>query len=265
MTNPSVFCLMLTADRQAFAERAVRCFLRQTYENRRLLIYDTGLRPFLLSHEDSRITVIRLSGVKRNIGQARNRAMSWATSHDDIVCHWDDDDWSGPERIADQVRLLAEIGADAVGYREMLFADTRNSHKECTCADDPESGDCPLYEPTEAWLYRNTDPRYMISTSLCYWRKTWERVHFADTQVREWKPFLSGDLKTVGVSANNCDPVHDHGSENVSIPAMIAEIHGSNTCAHESLNPQGVNRDGSPAWTRVPEWDATVKNILEAA
>ena len=40
----------------------------------------------------------------------------------EILIHWDDDDYSHPNRIAEQVALLQSSGADAtVGFREMLF------------------------------------------------------------------------------------------------------------------------------------------------
>lgn len=42
MTQPRVVCLCLTADRPAMTDRAVRCFIDQTYVNKHLLILDTG-------------------------------------------------------------------------------------------------------------------------------------------------------------------------------------------------------------------------------
>lgn len=249
---------MLTADRQALADRAVRCYLSQTYEPRYLFILDSGRTayelPEIRPNPNARITVVHGEFSPRlNIGQLRNFAMT-LLSRCDIVCNWDDDDWSAPERIADQVKLLQESGCDAVGYREMLF--WRHEHySEYLPTLGASAETHTLHHPGEAWLYRNTDPRYIISTSLCYWRKTWERVPFAVTPIREWKPWFEGGVQTFGA----LDQTLGGG------PKMIAEIHGSNTCAHEALNPRGVNRDGSLAWTRVPEWDARVRQILEAA
>ena len=252
---------MLTANRQALADRAVRCYLSQTYEPRQLLIWDTGSTPYQLPDippdNGRRITLVHCEHTPPlKIGQLRNQALGFGRGGE-IICHWDDDDWSAPERIADQVRLLTESGCDAVGYREMVFW---RSPREVRAASDMsaaalESGASSELLPGEAWLYRNTDPKYIISTSLCYWRKTWERVPFADTQVREWKPWFDGGVQTFGA----LDQTLGGG------PKMIAEIHGGNTCAHTALDPRGVNRDGSLAWTRVPEWDERVRQILEAA
>ena len=44
----------------------------------------------------------------------------------DILVHLDDDDYSHPNRIAEQVVLLQSSGADCVGYREMLFWQNRS-------------------------------------------------------------------------------------------------------------------------------------------
>jgi len=47
-------------------------------------------------------------------------------------------------------------------------------------------------------------------------------------------------------------------------PAMIAELHGGNTVKQTLDDPRQVNPDGTPYWTRVVEWDARVRQILES-
>jgi glycosyltransferase involved in cell wall biosynthesis len=44
MTPPLVSCLLPTRDRPAFLRQALRCFARQTYPNRELLVLDNGTR-----------------------------------------------------------------------------------------------------------------------------------------------------------------------------------------------------------------------------
>ena len=50
----------------------------------------------------------------------RSMRQSRAMTTHDILIHWDDDDYSHPNRIAEQVALLKSSGADVVGFSEML-------------------------------------------------------------------------------------------------------------------------------------------------
>src|SRR5450631_3368313 len=98
--KPSVAAICLTADRQALTDRAVQCFLSQTYENKWLLIYDTGKKPYTLDRlASSRIILVQDGAeMSRPIGALRNTANSLAINTE-ILMHWDSDDWSGPYRI----------------------------------------------------------------------------------------------------------------------------------------------------------------------
>jgi Glycosyl transferase family 2 len=245
MPEPTVVAILLTADRQALTERAVRCFLRQTYENKRLLIYDTGKKPFEWSIRiwisSSRIEHCVLSGAKDSIGALRNNANSLAT-HGNILIHWDSDDWSHPRRIEYQVGYLTSdalppLGTSwrpATGYREML-----------------------MWRSTDqtAWIYRHVLDWYALGTSLCYWRKTWEQHPFDERNVagaddREWARIV----KPASFSAMD-------GPSNAALdriePLMIAEIHGANTCARID--------EKATEWRRVQEWDAYCHETLEEA
>lgn len=238
MSDPSVFCMMLTADRQAFAERAVRCFLRQTYENRRLLIYDSGGIPFHLGLDDPRITVIRTAGNLETIGQARNSSMKWATSHDDIVCHWDDDDISYPNRITEQVAALQElraqgVGVDVVGSRSMWFWDTNQySHLR------------PLLGA--AWYYLHPRPYYCVTSSMAYWRSAWERAKFPDTSRAEGHDWLRALNSSIGF---------------IDRQWVIGCIHEGNRAAYdESRKPNTVGFARGTAGD-----DARIRAVVEAA
>lgn len=218
-----VCCVMLTKDRPAMARRAVECFRQQGYENKRLLIYNTGHQGPLMDDCEvldvsSQIHEPCIIGADADsIGELRNGAIQSAEEVSaEIIIHWDDDDWSHPERIAEQVALLRSSGADCVGYREMLFW------------RDP---------PGEAWIYTNSDPRYCLGTSLCYRRGAWERQPFRDIQRGEDHAFWCG-LNSAGVLSLD------------DAPRMIASIHGSNTCGYtEATLTTSIN------WRRAPEWD----------
>lgn len=239
--QPTVCALCLTADRQALTDRAVRSFLAQDYENRRLLIWDTGKTAYdcfdLVLH-DNRLTLVR--DYPAAIGKMRNDALWWLTAAakatpgiNDIICHWDSDDWSAPTRISDQVKLLVESGKDAVGYREMLFWDSRG--------------------PGEAWLYTNVDSRYCVGTSLAYWRSTWESKPFPECHIGEERHWVK-ERKTLGIPL-------DAGS-----PKMIACIHGSNTVKNAiNASANCHNPDGIPYWQRLPARDDELRRIVESA
>lgn len=253
-TDPTVCCVMLTADRPELAQRAVECFRRQAYPAKRLLVYDTGAEDvemdWLGDEDDSRhqdIEVLESAGVdhhgeRKTIGYLRNRANAAAAERDaPILIHWDDDDWSHPNRIAEQVALLQSSEADCVGYREMLFWQEKIPGKIGI-----EPGINQMERPGEAWLYSNRDPRYCLGTSLCYWRKTWERKPFEATSQGEDERFTTG-LKCFG---------SDFGREQ---PRMIARIHAGNTS--NAYDP-GVMRK-SAEWKRVPEWDEHCRRVME--
>ncbi len=168
VVNPSVACVMLaTGNRHQMRGRAIRAFEAQTYPCAQLLVYPSR------------------DGV--SIGELRNEAISETTA--DIIVHADDDDYSAPQRIEEQVRLLEASGAEAVGYNEVLFWDT----SRCThCAVGGEalkdgagtgwhcvSAVLPLVPcPSLAYLYSNPRPNYAIGASLAFWRSTWLRRPF---------------------------------------------------------------------------------------
>lgn len=221
MNEPSVLCVMLADGRPGMVRQAVACFRAQTYQPKKILIYDTGDR---LIPGDSHFLPPRpwytriYDGRHRGktIGELRNLA-NGVEDYGDIIIHWDSDDWSHPRRIGDQVEMLQETGAECVGYNSMLF------WKE---------------EPGEAWEYHNSDPRYCLGTSLCYWRSVWEKRPFEPTSQGEDARWLMG-VKSVGVSS---------GTEH---PLMIARIHPGNTS--NAYAPETMRR--ASEWRRAPEWD----------
>lgn len=252
--QPTVCAIMLTRDRPEMAARAVRCFRAQTYENRYLLVLHNGDRP---------TQSIGWEGVWQpsagTIGKLRNDALR--LTQEEIIIHWDDDDWSHPSRIAEQVALLQSSGAQAVGYHDMLFWRTAKG-PSIPDARTPYF-DRPGREIEEAYLYSQPPgaQRYALGTSLCYWRSTWEREPFPDTSRGEdtiWQ--MPKALKGRGVEVQVTTSIRMRvgvGDGWLVEPRMIATIHGSNTCTPQK--PHGSE------WRRVPEWDERVRKTLEEA
>jgi hypothetical protein len=233
---------MLTADRHELARRAVQCFRAQTYPAKRLVIYDTSKAAGEIVRYRGHFQHVVIGGSQQTIGELRNAANAFADPRE-VIVHWDSDDWSHPNRIAEQVALLQSSGADAVGYNEMLFWRVRVESK------------VGEIDPGAAWLYTGS----ILGTSLCYWRKTWERVPFRaqranpmhDKGVGEDHDFLL-DLHAAGMRSVDVNPMY---------PRMIARIHGSNTS--NAYNPADMARE-TQHWKRVPEWDEFCRRTLEA-
>lgn len=252
MSNPQVTAIMLTADRQAQTDRAVRSFLGQTYRPSTLLIYDTGKERYKMDRISSSRIVHVYDGKEMSgpIGALRNRANGLAES--EILIHFDSDDVSGPYRIQDQVKTLQDSGRDCVGYRSVMFWRT---------AFHPNSqGTVRATFPGEAWAYRNPLETYCIGASLCYWRKTWEQRNFKDTlptkergigEDREWLRHINslGDAQALGTPFERNDLT----------PRLVCEIHGANTMDYDL---EAMKERGDTFWTRQPEWDAKLQAMM---
>lgn len=241
-----VCAVMLTKDRPEMARRAVECFRAQTYPNKRLVVVNGG---FELTHAPD--VVVGAAVGNLSIGEMRNRANAFAILtqegsakvNPEVFMHWDDDDWSAPERMAEQVALLQSSGADAVGYNQMLFYDQTPG------------------QFAGAWMYHNRDPRYALGTSLCYWRKTWERKPFPDTSIGEDTQWIMGmKLKSepaVRVKVPEYVPFDDSMTatfEEIIEPRMVARIHGGNTSSR--IIP------AAEEWQRAAGWDQWCRETM---
>jgi glycosyltransferase involved in cell wall biosynthesis len=217
---------MLVCGRPEMTARAIRSFEAQSYEQKELIHFEN-------------------SG-ERSIGLLRNQANALATG--DIICHFDTDDYSHPNRISEQVALLQSSGADCVGYRDMLF------WREKQIGWMPDSGK-PLVSRMiprvygEAWLFTGPYPHYALGTSLCYWRKTWERRPFLNENQGVEEKWCA----ELAVASTSCFP-HEQDRGQSFDPRMIASIHGGNTSTGYDLEKHVAM--GSQQWRRAPiAWD----------
>lgn len=107
----------------------------------------------------------------RNIGEKRNFGVLHARG--EIIAHWDDDDFSAPGRLADQLGRLQESGGKAVtGYSSIYFGNAAG----------------------EWWLYTGSRGT-VVGTSLCYW-KSWAVAHpFPSKQIGEDSDFSHNALR----------------------------------------------------------------------
>jgi glycosyltransferase involved in cell wall biosynthesis len=230
-------CMCLTKNRPEMLAHAVRCFNAQTYENKWLLIFDTGFADFLYEGEDVyHIHALELGHL--SIGALRNAAISYTDPsfrdlRADIICHFDDDDYSHRNRIAEQVALLQASGADVAGYSDMLF--WREADQQ-------------------AWLYLG--PQKALGTSLAYWRPTWERKPFPDQP----RPGFATGEDTDWIRGLNLASVPSFSERHphyiTKDPRMIARIHRANTSGSYQL------MEHSDSWRRVPDWDNYCREVF---
>jgi Glycosyl transferase family 2 len=119
---PLVSCIMpTTGDRRRFLPQAIKCFQRQTYPNLELVILCDGEDHMsdLIPCDDERIRYHYLGRNRQTHGAKLNLGCERATG--DLIAHFDDDDWSHPERLSFQVGALLAEEAEICGISQMLF------------------------------------------------------------------------------------------------------------------------------------------------
>lgn len=170
----TVSCIMLASPgRERLREMAIRCYLNQTYPDKQLIVVD--------------------GSTGESIGTLRNKACAAASG--DLIAHWDDDDWSSPTRIEDQVSFLEVNNLQVSGFYDMPFFDLASR---------------------QAYLYQSNDPKYCVGTSLLYRRSYWQRHPFPDKMRGEDNGFVYGCEKPLR-GAMQCEG------------RMVATCHGANT------------------------------------
>lgn len=191
-----VTCIMPTRGRGIWAALAVNSFLQQAYPYKELLILDDrNDSSFRDGHPSGFGSVSYFCSDSQSIAEKRNILVNLAPSS--LICHWDDDDWSAPGRIADQVQRFEESGKPVVGYHSMLFYQSN---------------------PERAAKYIN-DASYALGTSLMY-RREWAIAH----------PFHLAE-KAWGEDNNFVNDARNAG-ELISVDAgqlMVARAHPGNT------------------------------------
>ncbi len=108
-----VSCLCVTRNRVRMLRRAITCFLNQTYKARELIVVyeedDPATHNYLVSLNEPSIRPFKVAvSPKLSLGALRNLSIQFSSGH--YVAQWDDDDWHGPTRLAEQIRATEETG-----------------------------------------------------------------------------------------------------------------------------------------------------------
>jgi glycosyltransferase involved in cell wall biosynthesis len=210
--QPLVSCIMPTANRRRFVPQAIRCFERQDYPHRELIILDDGADPIQdLVPQDPRITYLRLTG-RRTLGAKRNQACQMARG--DVIVHWDDDDWMASWRLAYQVEGLAgRPRPSASGLSSVYFCHRRGDR---------------------AWLYVHPAGHrpWIAGGTMCYHKSLWQQYPFPEIDEGEDTRFV-WSLPATAI---------------VALPDSrfyVATVHDANTSPKRTADPRWQPRPPS--------------------
>jgi glycosyltransferase involved in cell wall biosynthesis len=156
MGNPLVSCIIATGNRQRFLEQAIRCFRRQNYPERELIIVDDSeISAEELVRDGHNIRYLKLdigtsTGKKLNIGIEAARGS--------IIQKLDDDDFYHPGFLSSAIAYLK--GNDP---RRTLVA-----------------WDCFLILMAGEQRLRFSGHGWVAGGTFCFYRDLWECKHFRD-------------------------------------------------------------------------------------
>jgi glycosyltransferase involved in cell wall biosynthesis len=187
-----VSCIMPTADRRNLLPLAIASYQAQDYAELELIIIDDGDDAiFDMLENVPNSTYVR--SARLPIGQKRNLGCEHARG--DIIVHFDDDDWSAPQRITEQLRNLGDGQVTAYGP-DLLWWDGR-----------------------QAYRYQG-EAGYAAGTSLCYRRTWWTLNRFEDVTSGE-----DGIFEERARKAGALNVVHNEH-------AIVARLHPGNMARH---------------------------------
>jgi len=200
-----VSAVMPTRGRRVLAAQALECFLSQAYADKELVILDDiDDRSFPQEPFYSGVRY-HLAATRMTIPAKRN-AVNALTSGQ-LIMHFDSDDWSAPERMAEQVARHQEHGKAVTGYKWMWFYDERTG---------------------ETVNYHMHVGSYALGTSLCYTREFWMNHPF------DVKKAIASDNSFVAeaVKAGELHAVDSAG-------LMVARAHSEQSNASRQLDRWG--------------------------
>lgn len=109
---PKVTCVTVTTGRAALLRAAVRCYARQTYPNKNMVVVSQGSdadnAAIAADLRDRPDILFVTAPPDLSLGAMRNTSVELSTG--DIICQWDDDDLYHPDRVMTQYRALRSDG-----------------------------------------------------------------------------------------------------------------------------------------------------------
>lgn len=121
----------MTRNRVPLLKRAVHSFLHQTYSPCELIIQyeadDIATRTYVRTLTDPRIVPVEVQALPRlSLGSRRNIALRDAKGK--YMAQWDDDDWSAPTRLAEQIEAIRVSGRQGCVLLRCVLFDEQLQH-----------------------------------------------------------------------------------------------------------------------------------------
>jgi glycosyltransferase involved in cell wall biosynthesis len=127
-TQPLINCLMVTLPvpgRLAGLKRSLAAYLEQTHASRELVLVVNGgegaaaaaIKAHVAGLKRDDIRIVEPAG-SLPLGVLRN--ISKASARGEVICQWDDDDLSHPERLELQLAALLQSEAEGVCLQEVM-------------------------------------------------------------------------------------------------------------------------------------------------
>ena len=173
MKWPSVSCICITRNRRLFLRQAVayfnRALLHYPSDDVEMVIVDNGVDGWNFSTFPfdgmGRSRYTHRPDLAGQGGKARNLACDIARN--DVIIHWDDDDWQHPERVTRQVKTLLTSPGDGL-------ARTHNYY---------------WYHMAERWACKSKTwqpdigvgrSENTVGATFAYWKDTWKKTPFRE-------------------------------------------------------------------------------------
>src|SRR5262245_33792483 len=232
---PLVSCVTsTTGDRRRFLPQTIKCFQRQTYPNLELVILCDGEDDMsdLIPRADGRIRYSYLGRERHTHAAKLNLGCERATG--ELIAHFDDDDWSHPDRLSFQVGALLAEEAEFCGICQLLFFEIR-------------TGEVWLCR-TPALLHPSLYQSLAFGASYLYRRSYWSSSPFPDVpcdsdlaftaaEGRQDRSVLLSDyrLYVATIHSSNTTRYSDKSSYWLPWPGDIREIMGADLDFYWSL------------------------------
>jgi glycosyltransferase involved in cell wall biosynthesis len=201
---------MPTHNRRHLLGMAINSFYAQDWPDKELIVVDDGTDIVADCFEQLVRTVYIYYPENLRIGEKRNMACERASGQ--MLINWDDDDWSAPTRITEQVFRLASSGKEVTAYHSLLFWDAAQGKASCWTGEEG----------------------YGPGSTQCYRRKYWEANPHPNASFGEDGLFV--------------EPAQAAGKM-ITVPGgrkMVARIHGTNVTRAPFDFPM-VRREEIPA------------------
>jgi len=198
-TNILVSAIMPTANRRHLVPLALHSFLAQDWPDKELIVIEDGddcVADLFAAAPNLRYHHHRLHR-RQSIGDKLNLACKLAQG--DILVRFDDDDWSAPGRITDQVNRLGQFSVS--GYNSMIFWDQATR---------------------QATQYKSSSPFYSLGSALCFTRAYWQAHPFANCSNGEDNIFIQPARNVRRIACVDAGDM------------MVARIHAANTVNRSS-------------------------------